>query len=62
MTFGTRVLEGSHRRDHGSESRATLPGAMRTRVLEEIERFLAEHLAPGEGAPENQAAASTPAG
>ena len=37
-------------------------GAMRTRVLEEIERFLAEHLAPGERAPENQAAASTPAG
>ena len=37
-------------------------GAMRTRVLEEIERFLAEHLAPGEPAREDQAAASTPAG
>jgi dipeptidyl aminopeptidase/acylaminoacyl peptidase len=37
-------------------------GAMRTRVLEEIEEFLAEHLAPGEGAREDQAAASTPVG
>lgn len=37
-------------------------GTMRTRVLEEIERFLAEHLAPRERAHEDQAAASTPAG
>jgi len=37
-------------------------GAMRTRVLEEIERFLAQHLAPGEPAREDQAAASTPVG
>ena len=37
-------------------------GAMRTRVLEEIERFLAEYLAPGERARDDQAAASTPAG
>jgi dipeptidyl aminopeptidase/acylaminoacyl peptidase len=37
-------------------------GAMRTRVLEEIDRFLAEHLAAGEPAREDQAAASTPVG
>jgi dipeptidyl aminopeptidase/acylaminoacyl peptidase len=37
-------------------------GAMRTRVLEAIEGFLAEHLAPGERARDDQAAASTPDG
>jgi dipeptidyl aminopeptidase/acylaminoacyl peptidase len=37
-------------------------GAMRTRVLEEIEGFLAEHLAPGERTRGDQAAASTPDG
>lgn len=37
-------------------------GAMRTRVLEEIEQFLAEHLAPGEPAREDQAATRAPAG
>lgn len=37
-------------------------GAMRTRVLEEIERFLAEHLAPDDPPREDQAAASNSAG
>jgi dipeptidyl aminopeptidase/acylaminoacyl peptidase len=37
-------------------------GTMRTRVLEEVERFLAQHLVPGERPREDQAAASTPAG
>jgi dipeptidyl aminopeptidase/acylaminoacyl peptidase len=37
-------------------------GAMRTGVLEEIEQFLAEHLAPGQRPQEDQAAASSPAG